>query len=439
MSPHHRCSRRVFAATITSLFAFGCAGVQAGQLDYTLYAGIEHSDNITLSAAHPISQSTLIPGATFRFDQQGDVLQAHAAGSIEYRNYLGSRFSNQTQTQLSGQANWTILPQRLDFVLEDYAAVQPVDSTVSNSPSNLQQTNVLSLGPTLRFNLASSWRGQVDARYIDSRAQKTKQFDSQRGQFAARLIHDFSLGNVGSLNAGTQKVHYTSASPAADYRGDRFYGRYQGSFAHTEVDVSGGWTHLQFDQGSPRSYSGSMLSATGTWHPSETNSLSVKLARQYTDAAQSMTEPDLTSPAEGRGGIVTGQAVVGPQVYLERRGELTYAWRSDRLTFSLAPYYRKLSYVKDTTYDQVGRGADVGLGYKFRPTLLLSAYANVERLRYDTLNRLDRTLSYEVALSDQRTVHWSWRVSFLHQQRHSDAAGRSFHENRIYAGVIFRR
>ncbi|AND71000.1 hypothetical protein ATSB10_35460 [Dyella thiooxydans] len=437
MSAHHRCSRRILAATITSLFA--CAGARAGQLDYTLYTGIEHSDNITLSATDPISQSTLIPGATFRFDQQGEDLQAHVLGSIEYRDYLGSRFSNQTQTQLSGQANWSISPQRLDFVVEDYAAVQPVDSTVSNSPTNLQQTNVLSLGPTLRFDLASAWHGQVDARYIDSRAQKTKQFDSQRGQFAARLIHDFSHSDVGSLNAETQKVHYTSALPGSDYRRDQFFGRYQGSSAHTELDVSAGWTHLQFDQGSPRSYSGSMLSATGTWHPSETNSLSVNLARQYTDAAQSMLEPDLTSPVEGRGGIVTGQTVVGPQVYLERRGELAYAWRSDRLTFSLAPYYRKLSYVNDTTYDQVGKGANVGLDYKFRPTLLLSAYVNGERLRYDTLNRLDRTVSYEVALTDQRTVHWSWRVSFLHQQRHSDAAGQSFHENRIYVGVIFRR
>ena len=419
--------------------ALACAGAQAGTLNYTLYTGVEHSDNIALSSSDPVSGNTLIPGATFSFDQQGEDLQAHALGSFEYRDYFGSRYTNQTQAQLSGQANWTIAPKRLDFALEDYASVEPVDPTVSNAPANQQQTNVLSLGPTLRFDLAPTWHGQADLRYIDSRAQKTKQFDSRRGELALSLVKDFTHASQGSLNAQTQKVNYTSAAPDSDYRVDQLYARYQGNFAHGDLDISAGGSRLHFDQGSPRTLSGSLLRASGGWRPTETQTLALSLSREYTDAAQSMMGPTVVTPVDGGTGIATGHTVIGAQVYLQRLAELTYAVRTGRTTLSAAPYYRELSYIGDQTYDQRGHGLTVGLDYKLRPTLTLSAYGTGERLRYKTLDRLDRTTSYEVALVDQRTPHWSWRVSFLHQQRHSDAVDQGFHENRIYVGVIFTR
>ncbi len=84
----------------------------AGTFDYTLYAGLEHSNNIALSSDQPISENVFTPGATFQYTQSGSTFQANVAGTLEYRKYLENDFDSKTQTQLAAQANWTAIPER---------------------------------------------------------------------------------------------------------------------------------------------------------------------------------------------------------------------------------------------------------------------------------------------------------------------------------------
>jgi hypothetical protein len=426
-------------AVALALAGVTCSAI-AGQLDYTLYGGVEHSDNIALSSTNPTSQNVLIPGASFAYLQQGEDVQANVVGNLEYRDYLGSRYTDQTQVQLASQANWTILPARFDLTMQDYAGVQPIDRLASTSPDNQQQTNVFTFGPTLHFRLGESTRGQAQLRYINSYAQKTKGFNSHRTQASLGIIEDINPTDQLSANWEGQRVYLTEDAATPDYDRNELFGRYVSKLPHLDLDLALGWAKLDFRRAGTPTASSPLARLTLDYHPTERTTLSLSAAREYSDAAQDLMLLQPTGILEGAGtGIDVGNTTVDSQVYMERRLRLTYSFRSERLGVSVAPLYRKLGYVNDPSQDQTTHGATVGLDFRLRPTLTLSLVAAGERLDYDRLARRDTTIDYGLDLVGQRTPHWGWRMSLLRQQRHSDQPGQSYHENQIYFGIIYHR
>lgn len=452
-------SSRLACAIVVGL-ATAPSTVLAGTLNYTLYAGVEHSNNIALSSDNPVSENVLTPGGTFQFTQMGSTFQANVAGTVEYRKYLQNHFDSQLQTQLAGQGNWTIMPDRLDFSVEDYAGVQPVDQLASNSPDNQQQTNVLVAGPTLRMRFGQSARGQFELRYINSYASKVDDFDSSRGLAAFRVFRDLSPTDTVSANVEFQRVNFSNQQSSADYDRKEAFVRYTSNLAHFDADVLVGGSRLEFDGG--ERHSAPLVRLRLGWQPTLRNSLTVSGAYQYADAAQDLiTTPgafgaglsadrtESIDPFAGTGGlgsglgvgtgIGTGSAVIGSQVYKERRLDATWNWRGERLTITASPAYSKLRYVDDPTFDQNDRGLSVGIGYRVRPTVTLSAFATLDKLKYQTVDRNDTTVRMGLNLSRQWNQHWSGQVSVARERRTSNAIGQDYKATSFFIGVVYRR
>jgi hypothetical protein len=429
---------RVFGLALTAASVPGTA--LAGQLNYTLYGGIEHSDNIAQTAQDPLSEDVLIPGISFSYLQQGAALQANIAGSLEYRNYLSQQFSDQTQLQLAGNANWTIVPGRLDLMMQDDAGVQPIDRLASNGPDNLQQTNVFTFGPVLHFLLGDATRGQAAAHYINSYAQDTKDFNSNRIQGALGIIRDLNATDQLSADLKVQRVSLAELAATPDYDRRELLAGYASKLSHLQVNLVLGWSQLDFKDAGTETVSGPVQRVTLDYSPTQRSKLSLTAARQYSDAAQDMLLQGPTGILEGTGrGVDVGSTTVDAQVYLERRVRLAYSFEGERLSLSVAPLYRKLGYVNDPTLDQTTRGAGIHVDYRLRPTLTLSLVAIAERLDYDFLDRRDTTFNYGLDLVKQMNPHWGLRMSLLHQQRNSDQAEQGYRENQIYLGVLYNR
>lgn len=420
-----------------------------GQLDYTLYAGLEHSSNINLATSDPTSEDVLTPGVAFSFSQQGSTVQANAIGTLEYRDYLNNRFDNQTQVQLASQLNWTVLPQRLDFAVEDYAGVQPVDTLASDAPNNQQQTNLVSLGPTLHLQFGPAVRGEVDLRYLNSYASRVDTFNSQRVLGAFRLIRDVTPTDQLSANLQVQRITFDNQGQTPDYTRQEGYLRYVSQLARFNADVTLGWTRLDFGSGGSRSKP--LVRVVVGWQPSVRQGLQLATSYAYSDAAQDMMlqpgqrlvdlagDSTLGLPTEQGGGITTGNLVIDSQVYLERDVQLTYSYHAPRLDLTVSPIYRKLSYVNLSDFDQSGRGLSLGASYRLDPRTTLTGFASYDRLAYQQLERVDKTYRYGLDLSQQWTPHWAWHVALERQLRSSTAAQQSYHENAVFFSVSYRR
>jgi hypothetical protein len=444
--------RTTLARSIALALAAVSGSAWAGQFDYSLYTTVEHSDNTELTTTNPISTNVLEPGVNFAYTQQGSTVQANATGNIEYRDYSGSTFDNQTLAELSGQMNWSMIPKRLDFTVQDYAGVEPVNSLAANAPDNQQQTNVIALGPSLHFRVGEGMTGEVDLHYINSYASKVTEFNSSRGDGAFRVYRDLSPTDQLSGNFEVEHVDFNNTSVAgSNYTSYNGYARYTSRLEQIDIDASLGWTDIDFTQGA--SQSAPLARLTVGWRLSPNNTITVNGAYQYADAAQDMLAPTnvsvggelvplqpLTEAIDTtRGGISVGSVIISSDIYKERQMELTYSYRDERFSFSVAPSYSKLDYVNQTQFDQTGKGAGMTVDYKLTPEMSVSAFASGGRLDYETIDRHDKTYRYGTAFSQQLTKHWNWSTSFIRQVQSSNATGQSYHENEILLTLVYKR
>lgn len=417
------------------------AGAPTTRLDYTLDLGAEHSSNINLSETDLISQNLLIPRLTFTFDQAGSTIQARAAGQVEYRDYLEGAFNNEFRGQLSGILNWVISPQRLAFSVEDYVGLQPVNTLASNTPNNLQQTNVFGAGPTFNFRFGETVRGQAELRYINSTASKTKQFNSQRGLAAFRIIKDISATDQWSGNFEAEHVEFDQNNTGFNNAGpgyDRYqlYGRYLRKLAHVSIDATLGWSDFAFNQGAPDE-NGLLARALLQWQADARSSFNLGLARQFADASQElMVDPSQIGTATD---IIAGNAQITPQVYHETRIDGGYTFQGARLGLNIAPFYRRLNYENNPGLDETGHGGTASVDYLLSPLWKLGFAAGEETFKYPTLDRHDETLSYGPSVSQQMSPHWSWRLNLTRNQRHSNAIGLSYTENLVFFQLSYKR
>jgi hypothetical protein len=443
----------------------------AVNVDYEVGVGIEHDDNVNLSENDPIGENILMPMLGFTVFQLGSTIQAAVIGNIEYRDYLDNHFGDEFRSQLAGRLNWSVLPERLDFTVQDRLGVEPVNTLQPDAPSNLQQTNVFAAGPTLRFRFGPTVRGQAELRYVDSYAEETDEFNSQRIEGALRAIKDLDATTAISANVTDQHISFDDASVSPDYNSYGFFGRYARSWTKLDFTADLGYSWLRYSGAGDLDRDSPLFRTDLVWHIAPRDTLTLDVAYEFSDAASGMLagEPGVAGtggvggnvPGAGPAPVVPGpgavpiQTPIPPDVslggatissaaYLAKTAGLAYSYRGDRWDFTVAPFYRKYDYGAVTVaevgaVDQNARGGTLAAGYRIRPLITAGVTATFENLRYEDLARTDHNRYYTLFLRQQLARNWAWRAELTRNERHSTDGGVSSDENIVFFGVTYTR
>lgn len=411
--------------------------------DYNMGASLEHSDNINYSRTDPVSQNVLTPQLSFAVSEQGSVLTANAAGTLQYVDYLGGAFDDEFRTLFSGVADWHISPGRFDWIFVDNIGRQPINAFASNTPTNQQQTNVFSTGPTLRAKFSDILRGQFDLLYTNSYADTSKDFNSNRLGAVGSLLYQLDPIDTLSGSVTASRVRYIeTVSQPFDYdRNDAYIG-YQHKTRVLTIETAVGYSWLDLRGADSRS--SSLLRGSLHWTPNTTTTLGVNINHEYSDAAQDLVFTPGQIDNVGVGSGLNG-AVIAPQVYLEDRIGFDVSHHVDSFRIGFAPFWRKLAYIDDPTSDQRSIGYYADAAWYFRPAFWLGAFAGQERREYTQIARTDDDLAFGLSLNLQRTRHWLWSVAVEHQRRGSNGNGidngiaSSYSENSIMVSITYRR
>lgn len=412
-------------------------------VDYEIGVAAHHSDNINLSEENPISETLLAPRVFFDATQVGRTLQLAARGNLEYRHYMDDTFDDEVRGRFAGSLNWKVIPERLDFLLQDYLSLQPIDELLQFSPDNQQQVNVFLAGPTLyaRFNPVT--RGQLDLRYIDSYAEESESFNSNRYTVAARLIRQTSVNQSLSLNVEASDVRFNETDDVSDYR--RYDGYINSSTERKYLDLSLdlGYSRLELDDsvtlaGRDVTSSYPLARATLTWRMSPRSVLGTTVRYQLSDATQSLMTPlELDRPSFNDFRVL--DSVASPDVFQERMARVRYTRTGDRAKFNVAPYYRRIRYVESLAEPQDRRGIVAGIDYRLTPRLTLSAYAAREDRDYVDIGREDKDLIGRIGMARTFGRHWSGRLDVQHMERDSTQVGSSYNENAVMLSFSYQR
>jgi hypothetical protein len=416
-----------------------CGTREAGAepaLNYSIGIDFEHDSNITLSRDNPVSENVLTPTFSFDVKEQGATITANAAGTVDYRDYLSGKFGDELRGLFSGLMTWTISPERFDWVTEDYLGRQPINVLASDVPSNQQQTNVFSTGPTLRARFGDSFRGRLDLRYANTYADETKDFNSDRFSGTGRLA--YLLGPLDNISASlsASRVRYDeTASQSFDYDREDLYFGYEHTTNTVKLNAAAGYSWV--DLRGPENKTGALLSVGARWMPSPATDLGVNLTRQFADASQDL----IIDPAEiGNLGVGSGRngAVISPQLYIEKIAEVDFNHREARYTVSVAPFWRQIDYIEGEFLSQQSFGYTATFTWLFRTDLGLSASTGREHRDYD-LDRTDKDTSYSLALGWRQTSHWTWALRASHFVRDSTLRIAGYSDNAVGLSLTYKR
>jgi hypothetical protein len=422
-----------------SALALACQETFAVRVDYQLETGLVHSDNIALTATDPTSQSVLVPHLDFSIREDGSSVLAEVSGVLEYRDYLGGAFGDEFRGTLNGLVNWSLIPQRLNWTFADNLGLYPVNLRNPDVPGNLQQTNVFTTGPTLRFRLSPSLQAQAELRYIDSYAEETGAFDSSRYSTALRTLYDLAPTRRVSANVEYQNIDFNNNLLAEDYRRISAFAGYTQTLAQIDLNAALGYSRLNFDHSD--SVSGPLARASIDWRATDRSTFGIGMAWQYTDAATAISEGAAAFDA-GFGGVTISGAAITPEVYRERRINGSYVLQGTRLNFASTLGYGTFRYeqaVAALANDRDEVTAGLNLGYLLRPRLTLGFTAEATRRRFNESGLTDRNYRYGTYLSQQMTRHLRWRVDLARNERHADAGAESYDENSIYLRLVYSR
>lgn len=429
----HRESRIIVAAALAA--AWGDAS--AWRFDYSVEAGLLHSDNINLSPLDPVRETVLIPHLDFGLTHAGSRVNVDVGGVLEYREYLKDSYGSEFRGTFNGRVNWLLVPERLTWTFADNLGLYPVSLRGPDVPGNLQQTNVFSTGPTLRFRFTPSLQGQAEARWSDSHAEETGAFDSSRLSGAFRLLHDFSTTRHLSGNVEVEDVDFDDDLLADDYRRYSAYAGYTQSLARIDLDFALGYSRLEFDRGGDSS--GPLLRTSADWRATDRSTFGFGATWRYSDAATSLAEGGAAFDT-GLDGVGVGGALITPDVYRERRLDASYLYQGVRLNLASTLYASRFRYEQDTLLVDADRnevGLGFTLGYLLRPLLTLGVTGETTRRKFVDSGSTDRDHRYGLFLAQQFARHWSWRADLSRNERNAGSGADSYDENALYLRLIY--
>ena len=433
-----RFHRSMPTATLLSLAVAIPGTSSALDVDYEIGVGAKHSDNITLSETNEISETVVYPLLRFEAEQDGPRVQMAAIGDAQYRHYIDDTFDDELRGSLAGKLNWTIVPERVDFVVQDYLSRQPVNDLEPVTPNNEQQANVFIAGPSFYARFNSTTRGQLDLRYTNSYAEENDAFNGDRYDGAIRLRRELSATQAVSGNLEAVQTEFDDLGAASDYRAYNAYVGYEAQWRVIDADIDLGYARLE-PRNNGENESSALVRASFDWRASPRSLLSADLRHQLTDATQTLIAPSIDLDRRIFNDLRYLDVSLRPNPFRERFARVRYQFTSDRLTAQVAPYYRRVRYLDDVFEDQDRRGVLLNLEYRLRPRLDLSVLAVREDRKYIDLARTDEDTGFSIGLSNRFSRHLTGRIDFQRLERDSDAIGRSYDANAVVVTFTWRR
>lgn len=433
---HHPGALRVGLLPLALLAALPCAA-ESLRVDYILGASLMHSDNIVLADTAPVGETVLMPEVSFEATQSGSATTFKARGTLQYLDFLDDVFSDEARGDFAGQFNWMLLPQRLNFVVEDYLGRQPIDFAAGYNPGNEQQINVFTAGPSLFARFGQTMRGRFDLRYSDTHAEETREFNGTRHLAAGRLFRDLGPNRWLSANIEATRVRF-DLDGSADYERYDGYVGYRHESARLDLDASLGYSRIEREDGSGDA-SSPLARLQLDWQLTPRSLVSARASYRFADTAS-----DLVSESDRLDSLVIEDVaaiagLVGPEVYRQRRYTFGYRYDGDRWRLDVQPFFDRVGYEDAALAGWETRGAYVDFEYRLRPQLSLTALAGFEDRTFEQDTREDEDTRFRIGLSYQFSRHLSGSVSWQRRDRDSSVQGDDYQEDLAMIGLSYRR
>ena len=393
-----------------------------------------YSSNIARTADNEIEDYTNTLVVELGYQERSSVLEASVAAAVEYLSYRSDVFADETRSALNADLRWALLRDRIFWVVEDLLTVEPVLYRQAWTPGNIQQTNVLSTGPSLSYRLEGANRVTADLRFINSYAEITKEYRSNRWYLAASLIQQRSVLTDLSANLTLTSTDF-ALEYANDYRQADLYMAWDRRRGSSGFRLELGGYAINFDEGKDR-YTPHLRFA---WNRviSSASRMRMILSHGFSDAAQSALGRESATPPGSRR-FATSSNTISSQVYESSELDLLHRIQWARSNLETGLNYQKQVYMNSPDMDQSLLNVSIVWNRGFGGSISTELGLFFARTEYDTDGRGDDTVTpfFGVHLQRSSRIYYSFRVE--REVRDSSVDSADYDDLMVFAALGYR-
>ena len=165
------------------------------------------TDNAKLTENNEDSDQILTGLVGARITENDGPFRANADTSLTYENYLDNTYGDKHWFNLNATAGWEMIRDRVDWGVSDYFTQTQINNLNSDTPSNIQNTNVFSFGPNITLPLSARQTITLRPLFSDFYYENSDTDNQQYGvnaDWLYMLRPDMKAG----INGGATTVRY---------------------------------------------------------------------------------------------------------------------------------------------------------------------------------------------------------------------------------------
>lgn len=411
------------------------AGQPAGRgadqtFDWTLDAGVQHSDNIERTEVDEQSESIAIAGVTLLIAAERPRLDADIGANLQYRDYLDETFQSELVGGLSGLVSYALIPERLSWMIADNYGQVSNDRTAVETPANRQNVNYLTTGPDLTFGFGGRTGLRLSGRYSDMYYEDSPE-DSQSLTGSLALIREVSDTTRWSLNGSNTKVEYDE-EVFGEYEIREGFVRLEARGARTTLSGDVGYTTVDQDSDSS---DGLLARAEVSRQVLTRSRIALQAGTEFSTAADTFRRDQRIVGVEtgNEDAIVASDPLQSDYVYL--------LWNTDwpRGAFGAVLSVREESHETFTVLDRELHTATVSLSREVARRLGAELFGGYTKEKFVNANFEFDEWSAGVGFTWRFAQQLSLRLRVEHMEGSSSAGNRDYEENRGYLGIAYSR
>ena len=414
------------------MVALLCAATDVGATDVEASAtlGAGYTDNLGRDFDNKTSSEIGLVGVNFGLSKRTRKIDAYIRSGFQYLYYDIENFDSEVVGGGEARIETSLIEDHLKWTINDNYGQQLLDPFLPAQPTNRENVNYFSTGPTLDVPLGDRNLLNITGLYSNVNYE-TSPFDNTGWEAGIQLAREFRTDQLLSLNANRNATYYDNGGLSRDYDRYEYFARLDSHRGRNEVQVDVGYNELDF--GLQETSGGGLIRITWERELSSASTLTLNGGSDYASQADRLRYVQANQREIGSTADVEGQDVPFRNDYFN----VDYGHTRDRTTFDVG-----LEWNKEDYEGRSDRNRNIWrLVAYLRRMLSHKTYGEfgvqAVRREYSGLTRTDDdtdiTLLFGVYLSPRVTLD----LQYLFFNRNSNENTGEFTENRIFLNLSY--
>jgi len=419
--------RKISLCLILAGFFFVNKPLLAVQFEPGIGFGLEFTDNARLTVDNQLNDLITASYVGGRVSENSGPLKYDATASFNKHVYTKNSYIDQRYLNLGAGANWEMVKNRFNWILSDNFNQRPVVSLNSNTPDNLQDTNIFTFGANIDQPISARQNFRLIPMFKQYYYETLTTGNKQLSLAATWNYQMFRLTNVG-LNLSTRNINYME-QVISDTRFTNLSVVVNGQRQRSTFSLNLGSTNVKRDNSDgTRGFSGFL-----NWlvDLSSRSKFTTNLSTELTDTS-SASFRTVNSPGNGNGDDVQ----VTTDVIRSSVINLSYIREDALLNSSIWVRYNKLEY-SENPLDRVIRAFGLQANYPVTRLLSGGAYANYNRTKQLDSQRLDKRFMVggNLRYNFSRKLHGF--LDLKYRKKESTTISENYDEYSVFASIVY--